>query len=671
MSMFFNERFKGVIDVTKPPYNVDNTGKIDCTETLNKIVDDILAENIKGMKETTEKLLAMPDPNARISFEIRKDDGILNVIFPENLPLGKIIYFPNGTYLVSDTISYSHENLCNILWGLPTYELSRQIYFKGESRDGVIIKLKDNCHGFEYGANKPVVSFMRAESSNIAMTNTFEDITIDVGRGNSGAVGMVFFANNTGGIKNVRIISSDLEYKGHAGLEVNHEIISGCYVKNLEVVGFQFGIRVIPARHYVTLEHISLKHQRKVGVFVNNTLVMVRDIRSINSVPAMKIDGNLAHVIVTDGELLGGNPLDSGIVYSLGTCYIRNVRSEGYKSAVGFREFPRADGNRAVEFSNEDTYTLFDTEAKTLNLFVEDIPDIPLNRDEMEWAFSDEYGAAGDGTQDDTAAIQNLMNSGKKCIFFQPGEYLINGTITIPPSVERVNFMYCSLSAGEALKTGGRSAFCVVGESETSLVMEDVFAWERFYGRFHFIEHASKRTLILSDLHIQTAAFYFNSKEGGKVFIEDCACTVGGDLYRDICPFEFIGQTVYARNINPERADCEILNDHGTLWLMGFKAEGYGTSVKTINGGRTEILGGVASIGKNKDFPVIVNENSDVSAILSTNGYWPEDIFPYAVKEIRGKETRFIGYKELPLRLLNCFKLPLYSGRGKSRENGR
>ena len=69
---------------------------------------------------------------------------------------------------------------------------------------------------------------MRAELSNVAMTNTFEDITIDVGSGNSGAVGLVFFANNTGSIKNVRIVSSDSEYRGDAGLEINNEIISGC-----------------------------------------------------------------------------------------------------------------------------------------------------------------------------------------------------------------------------------------------------------------------------------------------------------------------------------------------------------------------------------------------------------------------------------------------------------
>ena len=666
MSTFSLERFKGIIDVTKPPYNADNTGKIDCTKILNKIIDDILEENIKGMRETKDKLLAMPDPNARISFEICKNDGVLDVIFPEKLPLGKIIYFPNGTYLVSDTISYSHEDLCNIVLGLPGYELSRQIYFKGESMGGVTIKLADNCRGFEYGANKPVVSFMRAEMSNVAMTNTFENITIDVGSGNSGAVGLVFFANNTGSIKNVRIISSDPKYRGYAGLEVKHEIVSGCYVKNLEVVGFQYGIRVIPARHYVTLEHLVLKNQKKAGIFINNTMVMVRDIRSANSVPAIKIEGNLAHVIVTDGELLGGNPLDSGIVYSLGSCYVRNVRSEGYKSAVAFREFPRAEGDAVTEFLNDNTYTLFDKSTHTLNLPVEDIPDIVWNNNEKEWAFSDEYGAAGDGVCDDTAAIQKLMNSGKKYVFFQPGEYLINGKITIPPSVEMVNFMYCSLAAGEKLKTETGSAFCVIGENEVPLVIEDIFAWEKFYGKFHFIEHACKRTLVLSDLHIQTAAFYFNSQEGGKVFIENCACTVGGDLYREICPFKFVGQIVYARNINPERSDYEIINDHGVLWLMGFKSEGYGTTVKTVNGGRTEILGGVASMGENKDLPVIVNEDSDVSAILSTIGYWPEHIFMYAVKEKRGDKQRLIGYKELPVRLLNCFKLPLYSGRGRN-----
>ena len=102
---------KAIIDVTKPPYNVDNTGKKDCTQQLCKLIDEVLGAYEKNFYDTKKKLESMKDENALISFEIRKVNGKSNVIFPEILPPSKIIYFPNGTYLVSDTLSYSKEEL--------------------------------------------------------------------------------------------------------------------------------------------------------------------------------------------------------------------------------------------------------------------------------------------------------------------------------------------------------------------------------------------------------------------------------------------------------------------------------------------------------------------------------------------------------------------------------
>ena len=114
MNILYSPQNKAVIDVTKPPYNADNTGKTDCTEILCRAIDDVLRPNIEGLEKAKQKLLAMDDPNAQISFELRKENNLLFVIFPEDLEPTKILYFPNGTYLVSDTVSYTLENLSNI-----------------------------------------------------------------------------------------------------------------------------------------------------------------------------------------------------------------------------------------------------------------------------------------------------------------------------------------------------------------------------------------------------------------------------------------------------------------------------------------------------------------------------------------------------------------------------
>ncbi len=666
--MKFPLNCKSIIDVTKPPYNADNTGLVDCTDILNKIVDDVLSVNIEYLEKTRAKLEAMPDPNAKIGFEVCKRNGVMNVIFSEVAPPAKIIYFPKGTYLVSDTITYSHENLRNILGGVRMFEYNSGIHFKGESRDDVVIKLQDNCKGFSYGSDKPVVSFMRAESSNIAMNNTFEDITIDIGKGNSGAVGLVFFANNTGCVRNVCMRSSDSEYRGYAGLEILHEIVSGCYVKNIEVEGFDYGIRTIPVRHYATFENVTVSHQRRAGIGVNNTIACIHKLKSNNTVPAVRIDGHTAHVTVIDGELCGGSPSYTAIEYKMGLCYIRNIKSSGYRTAINCKRDGAPD--YIDEYCSDKAWTLFDEKAESLRLPVMDTPEVDLDYSEDECAFVADYGAAGDGVTDDTGAIQRAMDSGKKCILFESARYFIDGTITVPETVERVNFMYCDFVAGDYLINSDSAAFRLIGESEKPLLLEDAFVWEGFYGRVHFIEQANTRTLIMSDLHTQTAAMYYNSVEGATVFIENCGCTVAyydRPLYRDMCPYEFKGQTVYAHNINPERALCEILNDDGALWLMGFKAEFEGVFVRTVNGGKTEILGGVISIGGNKGLPVLENIDSDVSAVMSANGYSKDDFYPIAVKEVRGQAEKILHNDVLPKRVFNCFMIPLYSGRGSGK----
>lgn len=42
--MNYPAEFKNIIDITKPPYNADNTGKTDCTAALIRAFDD----SVKG-----------------------------------------------------------------------------------------------------------------------------------------------------------------------------------------------------------------------------------------------------------------------------------------------------------------------------------------------------------------------------------------------------------------------------------------------------------------------------------------------------------------------------------------------------------------------------------------------------------------------------------------------
>ena len=47
--MKFSRLTDTVIDVTKPPYCADNTGRVDCTEALHRAFDDILSREVEGI----------------------------------------------------------------------------------------------------------------------------------------------------------------------------------------------------------------------------------------------------------------------------------------------------------------------------------------------------------------------------------------------------------------------------------------------------------------------------------------------------------------------------------------------------------------------------------------------------------------------------------------------
>lgn len=688
-SVRFPDDCKAIIDVTKPPYNLDNTGKSDCTAKLCALVDEILGAYAERFYETQKKLEGMEDDNALISFEIRKVSGKSNVIFPEKLPPSKIIYFPNGTYLVSDTISYSFEEFRNIYMSVRYLEMNCQLRFLGESRDGVIIKLQDNCKGFEFGNDRPVIDFMRGEQSNIAMTNMLENLTIDVGRGNPGATGVRYFANNTGAIRNVRIISSDPEHRGHTGLSILHTKVSAGYTKNLEIIGFNYGIRIASRYIFSTFEHIVLKHQRRSGMLIEGNTVAIRDLYSENFVPAVKVDGLTACVVLTDARLMGGNPLDGAIKHAFGHLMLRNITFEGYESVLhsGWQGPPdSAKQGFLKEYVLYGPKTAFpehfDATPHSLDLPVKETPEIPWDP-VSDWVSVNQFGAVGDGITDDTEAIQKAFASGKPTVYFQPGRYLIDGIIRVPASLRRINFMYSDLMSGPHLEQQTHTgAFLICENSDDPVVLEDLFAWEKFKGFVSLVEHACTRTVVFSDVHVQTASIYFNTVPGGKVFMENTGCTVGGipgaggrkaplphedwNAYSRQTPcFSFIGQEVYCRQVNPERSLHEVINDGGTLWVLGCKTEEEGTAFETRNGGSTEVLGAVFALGIGKAAPAIINDNSSVSVYATTFGMSPRQQWPVAVREIQRDVQRDLRKEDMPPLYMENYVVPLYVGRKK------
>ena len=560
-----------IIDVTKEPYLADNTGKVDCTAALRRVFDDVLIRERDGIRETYDKLESMRRPDGGevyIGFEDKIRRGKIRVIFPEYTPPACIIYFPAGTYLVSDTVTYTLTDLYNVFNEEPFYAMTRGIHVMGESRESTVIRLADHAEGFEAGANKPVLSFitdaraMETERSNVSQLNTCVDLTIDCGSGNEGAVGLRFIANNSGRIENLSVRS---EGSAH-GLDM--ACAAEGVFRHIDIAGFEVGIYT-PGSSLGVYDQVTMKRISRVGILAKNASVVCRKVICEDAPLLEPSDNTYCALFDCVGEVSYG---DEGVrVYEIsGSAVTKNgVPFTTLSSPLSVPDFP------------DDTAAF-----KTPIVCVDD------------------FGAIGDGVTDSTEAIQAAFSSGAPTVVFGNGRYLVNGTITVPTSVERVDFLFCDMQAGEKLISGECDClFRVEGESEIPLRMSNLYTFEQFYGAFRLLCHASRRTLILRDLHTQVAAMYFNTVSGGKVLLDNCVCTTGSysmntclsregvePIYAEMIPYEFHGQSVLTYNLNPERGNVEVLNDGSELTALGLKCEGPGTTLKTVRNGKSTVL---------------------------------------------------------------------------------
>ncbi|MCP4314305.1 MAG: hypothetical protein GY790_23875 [Bacteroidetes bacterium] len=646
---------QAVLNICEAPYFADPTGKEDCTEAILRALDDVTRHTQLAWRQTIAELEALPSQGIHylnLSAENRRENGVLVATTHVRLPYLPVIYFPGGTYLVSSTLCYRHKDLIN------TYgsEMNQQIRIRGAGADQTVIRLRDNAPGFEKVERKPVLSFMQTENTNVATSNYCEDITINCGRGNRGAVGLDFFANNTGAVRNVRIVSED--GTGFAGLQLGHSNYSGILIKHVEVEGFDHGLHIDSGTGtmYAHVEDVNVRGQRISGITVGAISVSLRKVRTTHVPVGLTCTSPLGHVVLVDSELDGTGP--EGIEHRAGGLYVSNVKLTGFDDARHIDEWvlPRAygeTGEKAMARLSIEETPIYKGSGKTTS-------GVRL------------FGALGNGINDDSPAIQAALNSGAAEIIFEPGRYLLNSPVVIPASVEHIDFNFCNLVSGVDLKQTNLEGFVIGGDGDASappLFIERLIAWEQWSGEHCTFTHASRRTVCFKDMQTQTLQFYRNTVSGGKVFFDNVAATTGakpGTHGHGRCVVMLRGQKVWARQLNPERGEPAILNDGGELVLMGYKSEGRGMVVQTINGGCSEVLGGVACFGK-PESKAFVAEDSEIRISTTTYGWGVTSHYGTAISDAGRKRTAIIKSEDLPVRAFDKsmgqrqgYLIPLY-----------
>jgi hypothetical protein len=211
---------------------------------------------------------------------------------PQDNTRSYVIYIPNGTYKVTNTLIYS--GAVRTQPGQSTNEQLAWIRFIGENRSNTVIKLSDNNPLFA------VLSFGKLAFNNSVARNTLRNLTVDTGSGNPGAIGIDFAGANNASIVNLKVRSSDPQKVGLTGLNLSIGTVAG-YYRDITIDGFNNGIRLDPY-HFTAIsgEFITLTDQKVSGIRFGDGGGSFRKILSNNTVPAVLLAESACHAVIIE-----------------------------------------------------------------------------------------------------------------------------------------------------------------------------------------------------------------------------------------------------------------------------------------------------------------------------------------------------------------------------------
>lgn len=571
-----------VLDVTQPPYNAIPNDGLDDTAAIQAALDAF--------------------PNGR-----------------------RIIYLPNGTYHVSNTLNWPA--------GIPGWTDYKHTILQGQSRSGTVLRLIDNAPLFQNPAARRAVIFTGpAPAQRFGIE--IRTLTVDTGSGNPGASGIQFNANNFGGVKKVRIRSGDGQ--GVSGLDLHFTAeIGPLLVQDLEVDGFDHGIRTGDAINGIVLERITVRGQNVAGIRNAGQVFSLRGFTSVNAVPALiagsdpfgGLDTGGATTLL-DARLIGLPGAENfNAITTSAFFYGRNVVSTGYARVL---TRPTLSGNIDIEGASIDEYqsrsvlSLFPSPARSLRMPVEDPPLIPADPI-GDWASVADYGAVGNGSTDDTAAFQAAIDSGKPTVYIPPtGYFIVNGDVLVRGNVRRLTGTHANI--------GGSGRLIVAEGSVPTVIIER--------SGFPQLVHQGNRTLVISSAEVAGVT----STSPAKLFIEDIV-TNKVDLQNP-------RQKVWARQLNTENGEAtNVINAGAALWILGYKIERGQVKIETRGGGFTELLGAhIYSTDGPKTTPLFTIDDAAASFACVAESNFSGTNYTEWVREKRGATTLSLADSAVPFR---------------------
>ncbi|MBE9166057.1 glycoside hydrolase family 55 protein [Pleurocapsales cyanobacterium LEGE 06147] len=544
---------------------------------------------------------------------------------------GKIIYVPKGTYLVSDTINWPR--------GVHGGHYYKRTTLLGESRQETVIKLKDNAPGFSGKQSKPVIDTKENRAN--GFRNRVENLTINTGSGNTNAIGIKLNSNNGGGIFNVSVISGDGQ--GSHGIGLADAELGPLLVKDVLVKGFNSGIRVGGGTtNSVHMENITLEGQKRVGIEHAMQVLTIRNLKSLNRVPAILVFAHNSNLTLIGAELKGTNSKNTAAIVTRynrdrdGTpgenktinTFLADIKQQGYQTTARVYncdtgKLTTLKGN-IKEWACGEPLRGLSRQTKLLRLSDKETP--YLQRDFKNVAVVE--GSTGTDIQ------RAIDTPGVKTVFLPNRMYQVDEPILIRGSVREIIGMRAYFA-----RKSVDPMFRFEDGDEPIVSLENL--------EDPSIEHNAQRTLVIKKSLLKS---YNNTQAGtGDVFFED----IVSGLIR------IRNQNAWARSLNveelPPNSEAKILNDGGSLWILGLKTERAGTIIETKNNGYTEVLGGLIYINTdipNTNPPQAQYINNESKVAILTRPYMPtakgykvlvREIKNGTIKDILNANRRQIG----------------------------
>ncbi len=567
---------------------VDPSGKTDVTATLQRILND-------GTDATGRRL--------------------------------QVIFFPKGTYLVSGELTLKTDRSRT-----PTSH-SHGPWLIGESRRQTIIRLRDgtwtkpvhdltsrDAHGRPPKRLDAQAVLSTGDCTNTTFNKIIRHFTINTGRNNPGAIGVQFNTSNSGCLSEVDIVSEDGQ--GTAGLALAGVENGPGQVRNVSIRGFDVGLYNV-ADYIFACSDIVIDGPRRTGV-LNAGLIAGEDftIRMAGSGPAVQVlrHGALA---LLGASLTGQGP--TALANEEGMLYLRDLRTNGYAAAL--------DGQppTITEYTSGSAVGLFNRAPGALALPIQPSPEVPYERDFAKWANPLDFGAAGDGKTDDSAAVQRALNApGKTHVIIPYGHrFRIKQPLTVGPEVERI----VGTSGVLPFSVDDRASLTIAEGTAPVVIVEGLINSPPIIVRTH-------RTIVLNSVRVRadqpprppTPKGQAKIPPPARYFVVGYHLLGGGDVFIHDTGTPFLvdhpGQRVWVRHYNSELGQgagslLPIEIKAGVVWLLGWKSENLRQRVRVHARGALELTGfnnyevGVGP-EKDGDWPLFEVRDGQFSCTLLT-----------------------------------------------------